>query len=91
MRYLGLALFAEGQTDHAFLRPLLRRLCEILCAEEGPAPVVVGDVIELHSPAELHDEDRGSRIYYAAREAVEGTSCSFTRMAQVILKGPGAT
>lgn len=31
MAYLGLALFAEGPTDHRFLKPLLRRLCENVC------------------------------------------------------------
>lgn len=31
MQYLGLALYAEGPTDHDFLCPLLLRLCEDLC------------------------------------------------------------
>ncbi len=71
MRYLGLALFAEGPTDHAFLRPLLGRLCAQICAEEAEAPVEVGEVWELHTPRRLHGEPREVRILEAAREALE--------------------
>ena len=45
MRYLGLALFAEGATDHAFLRPVLRRLCADLCLEFAEQPVEIGEVL----------------------------------------------
>jgi hypothetical protein len=31
MRYLGLAIFAEGPTDYRFLPPVLRRATEDLC------------------------------------------------------------
>ena len=72
MRYLALALFAEGPTDHAFLRPLLRRLCETVCAENGRAPIEVGDVLELHSPTGATEEDRGTRVFLAASEAAAG-------------------
>ena len=71
MRYLGLALFAEGPTDHRFLRPVLRRLCEQLCAQHGQQPVEVGDVAELHTPSGLRDEPREQRIFAAGRQAGE--------------------
>ena len=71
MRYLGLALFAEGPTDHRFLRPVLRRLCEQLCAQYGRQPVEVGDVSELHTPSRLRGESREQRIFEAGREAGE--------------------
>ena len=70
MSYLGLALFAEGPTDHAFLRPLLRRLCEELCAQYGERPVEVSDVLELHSPDRFRSQDRSTQILVAAREAM---------------------
>ena len=83
MRYLGLALFAEGPTDHRFLRPVLRRLCEQLCAQHGRQPVEVGDVAELHTPSGLRDEPREQRIFEAGRQAGRpGTSCSFTPTAE---------
>lgn len=69
MPYLGLALFAEGGSDHHFLRPLLRRATESACLLDGSAPVELGDVLELHSPRELTGEDRATRIAAAAREA----------------------
>ena len=45
MHYLGLALYAEGRTDDRFLGPVLRRLCEEVCAasphlvEFPPVPI----------------------------------------------------
>ena len=71
MRYLGLALFAEGPTDHRFLGPLLRRLSEDLCVRHVPASVEVGEVRELHSPKDCKDAKRELRILAAAREARE--------------------
>jgi len=68
MSYLGLALFAEGATDHAFLRPLLRRLSEELCAQYAERPVEVSEVLELRSPDRLRD--RSKQIFEAAREAI---------------------
>ena len=57
MHYLGLALFAEGSTDHRFLRPLLYRLCDELCLGSLTA-VEVSEVLELHTPAGLKDRPR---------------------------------
>jgi hypothetical protein len=69
VRYLGLALFAEGPTDHRFLSPLLRRVTEDLCLSRGISLVEVSEVFELHSPRESREADRASRIFSAAREA----------------------
>ncbi len=69
MAYLGLALFAEGPTDHRFLKPVLRRLCENMCLQHAKMMVDIGDVLELHSPARVRDESRETRIREAAREA----------------------
>lgn len=68
MRYLGVALFAEGQTDHYFLAPLLLRLTEDQCRRHGREIVDVGSMVSLHSPG-LTREDRGQRIANAARRA----------------------
>ena len=67
MRYLGLALFAEGPTDHRFLRPVLRRLTEDLFL---PEPVEIGEVLELHSLVPARDARREERIFTAARAAL---------------------
>lgn len=67
MRYLGTALFAEGPTDHAFLHPLLRRLCEHLCASYGTAPVEIGDVLEIDALVPGRNDDLAKRIVEAAR------------------------
>ena len=72
MRYLGLALYAEGPTDYYFLRPLLQRLSEDLCAREAATPVEVSEVLALDHPREAKDDSRGKRILAAARTA-EGT------------------
>ncbi len=77
MRYLGLALFAEGPTDHRFLRPLLRRLSEELCARHGESPIEIGDVLELHTLPETRDESREVRILAAARDSVEAWNILF--------------
>jgi|GEM_PF-369510 len=62
MRYLGLALYAEGPTDYYFLKPLLRRVCESLCACQGVVPLEIGDILELDDPVESRDERRAERI-----------------------------
>ncbi len=67
MRYLGLALFAEGPTDHRFLRPVLRRLTEDIFL---PEPVEIGEVLELHSLVPARDARREERIFTAARAAL---------------------
>lgn len=69
MRYLGLALYAEGSTDYHFLRPLLQRLCEELCANEALAPVEVSEVLALNHPAGTNEEAREQRVLAAAKEA----------------------
>ena len=43
-----MALWAEGPTDQAFLRPLLRRLVEDLLLSRGERPVEVPDVLDLN-------------------------------------------
>lgn len=67
MHYLGLALYAEGPTDYAFLRPLLHRLCEDMCVREAISAVDLGEVIGITHPSEVDDADRGARIREAAR------------------------
>jgi hypothetical protein len=47
MRWLGLALVAEGPTDERFLGPLLRRTVEAACLEVCRSEVEVGDVAPL--------------------------------------------
>lgn len=69
MQYLGLALYAEGPTDYYFLRPMLQRLCEDLCASEASEPVDVSEVLSLNHPEELHEEPREQRILAAAKLA----------------------
>lgn len=69
MQYLGLALYAEGSTDYYFLRPLLQRLCEDLCASEAIGKVDVSEVLALTHPAEAQDEPREQRVLAAAKWA----------------------
>lgn len=66
MRYLSLALFAEGPTDYYFLRPLLQRLCEDICVREARMPVEVSEVLGLDDP---DTEERLSRDVRIARSA----------------------
>lgn len=70
MAYLGLALFAEGPTDHRFLKPLLRRLCEHLCLNFAKTNVDIGDVLEIHTPVRVKNEKRDIRILHAAKDAL---------------------
>jgi hypothetical protein len=70
MAYLGLALFAEGPTDHRFLKPLLRRLCEHLCLNHAKTIVEIGDVLEIHTPARVKNEKRDIRVLEAAKDAL---------------------
>jgi hypothetical protein len=69
MRYLGLALFAEGTPDYRFLAPILRRVTEGLCLQLASDVVEIGEVLELHSPVQHRNRDRATRILEAAREA----------------------
>jgi hypothetical protein len=69
MHYLGLALYAEGPTDYYFLCPLLRRLCEDICAQEANQSVEVTDVLPLDHPVTSGEASREIRIRDAARLA----------------------
>jgi hypothetical protein len=69
VRYLGLALFAEGSTDHRFLSPILRRVTEELCLRHSQEVVEIGGILELHSPPKFRERDRATRIAEAASEA----------------------
>ncbi|WP_398309146.1 hypothetical protein [Zoogloea sp.] len=69
MKYLGLALYAEGPTDYYFLRPLLQRLCEDLCANEALGSVDVSEVLALNHPTSTDAAPRDQRILAAAKLA----------------------
>lgn len=69
MDYLGLALFAEGPTDHRFFQPLLHRLCVDLCLAHARRPVEVAQVLELHGDKRLEGGSRETRIADAARQS----------------------
>lgn len=69
MRYLGMALFAEGPTDYRFLPPLLRRTTENLCLQRARTTVEVGEILPLYSPEKYRDADLSTQILSAAREA----------------------
>lgn len=66
MRYIGLALYAEGPTDYAFLPPLLLRLATELCACEGRSAVDFSPVEPLNHPREADELPREQRIVHAA-------------------------
>ncbi len=69
MSYLGIALFAEGPTDHRFLAPLIQRLVIDLVADRGGELPDVGDVLTLTSPEGSLGEPREARIAAAAHAA----------------------
>ena len=69
MRYLGLALFAEGPTDYRFLPPVLRRATEELCLRSARQSVEVGDILGLYAPNNYRNADLATQILAAAREA----------------------
>lgn len=69
MRYLGLALFAEGPTDYQFLPPILRRATEELCLRSARSSIEVGEVLELYTPENYRGADLTTQIWEAAREA----------------------
>lgn len=70
MRYLGLALYAEGQTDYHFLLPLLQKLCEDICVSEANCTVEVSPVLGLDDSDDLKNAAREVRITDAARSAL---------------------
>lgn len=67
MRFLGLALFAEGPTDHLFLSALLTRVVRHMCAHEATEPVDLGEMRHHHSPGRSSEAPREERIFEAAR------------------------
>lgn len=67
MRYLELALFAEGPTDDRFLSLVLRRTTEDLCRKCASSSVEVGEVLLLRSPNK--NLDLANKILEAARKA----------------------
>ncbi|HAI69403.1 MAG TPA: hypothetical protein DCM38_08205 [Gammaproteobacteria bacterium] len=69
MRYIELALFAEGPTDYRFLSPILRRVTEDLCCQYAKQPVEVREeVLGLQTPQLFHEASRAQRILAAARQ-----------------------
>ena len=69
MRYLGLALYAEGATDYRFLSPLLLRLCEDICLRHASQPVDVSGVLALDDRPGMRKMPREERIADAALDA----------------------
>ncbi len=72
MRYLGLALFAEGPTDYRFLPPVLRRTTQELCSMEGRTTVAIGEEVlklNLYVPQKYRDADLATQILEAAKAA----------------------
>jgi hypothetical protein len=69
MRYLELALFAEGPTDYRFLSPILRRVTEDICCQHAKQSVEVREeVLELKTPQKERYAGRAQRILAAARQ-----------------------
>lgn len=68
MKYLGLALYAEGPTDYEFLCPLLLRVCEDL-ALRSSQPVELSEVLGLNHPPGAAEDPREERILAAAKAA----------------------
>lgn len=65
--YLGLALYAEGPTDYAFLQPLLHRVCDWVCRTSAIGVVEIAQVEALSAPATAKG-GRGERIVASALE-----------------------
>ncbi len=70
MRYLGLALFAEGSTDYRLLGPILYRTVENLCIFHANDVIGIGDVRELDAPKAYKDCSRATQILEAARDSI---------------------
>lgn len=70
MRYLGLALFAEGSTDYRLLGRILYRTVENLCVFHADEVVEIGDIRELDTPKKYKDSCRATRILEAARQDI---------------------
>ena len=76
MQMLQPALFAEGSSDHRFLKPLIFRFCESLCMTSH-SPVEVAAVLELQPLAGDSGKPRASKIANAAFEAREAWNILF--------------
>jgi hypothetical protein len=85
MRYLGLALFAEGPTDYRFLPPVLRRATEDLCLRLARSTIEVQEVLALYAPNDYRDADLATQILEAVREANGAFNILFVH------KGKGAS
>ena len=70
MRYLGLALFAEGSTDYRLLGRILYRTVENLCVFHASDVIEIGEVRELDAPKAYRDCSRATRILEAARRDI---------------------
>lgn len=70
MRYLGLALYAEGADDYHFLTPLLKRVTEVLCCAQASEIVEIGEVIPLQTPERACEENLESKVFAAAADAI---------------------
>lgn len=68
MAYLGLALYAEGPTDHRFFGRLLPRVVEDVYLDRGERPLEIGDVVALFAPPGGADGTREAKIAAAAKE-----------------------
>ena len=77
MHYLGLALYAEGRTDDRFLGPVLRRLCEEVCAASPHLVEFNDEVLILPDVAKLKQARRDERIIGAALQAKGAWSLLF--------------
>lgn len=77
MRYLGLALYAEGRTDDRFLGPILRRLCEEVCAASPHLVEFNDEILMLPDVAALRQARRDERILGAALQAKGAWSILF--------------
>jgi len=78
MRYLELALFAEGPTDYRFLSGILRRVTEDICCQYAKQPVEVREeILRLETPQTDRNADRAQRIFSAAQQHYNGSFILF--------------
>ena len=70
MRYLGLALFAEGSTDYRLLGPTLYRAVENLCLLYANDVIEIGGVRELRVPKAYRRRSRATQVLEAARRDI---------------------
>lgn len=70
--YLATALWAEGPTDYSFLQPLLRRVCDDLCARKSRRVIEIGEVLALDVQTGDEVKRRSEQIIGAARASSDG-------------------